>query len=45
VSAQAQSYMRAIMALPAWLEWRDAARREPWVLAQDEVDWPDVLRE
>jgi len=45
VSAQGQSYMRAIMALPAWLEWRDAARREPWVLAQDEVDWPDVLRE
>ena len=35
----------AVMALPAWSEWRDAARREPWVLPHDEVDWPDVLRE
>ena len=32
------------MALPAWSEWRDAARREPWVLPHDEVDWPEVLR-
>ncbi len=45
VSAAAREYMRAVMALPASLEWRDAARREPWVLAHDEVDWPDVLRE
>jgi len=35
----------AMMALPAWCEWRDAARREPWVLEHDEVDWPTVLRE
>jgi glutathione S-transferase len=33
------------MALPAWREWRDAARRETWVLPHDEVDWPQVLRE
>jgi glutathione S-transferase len=45
VSATARVYMRAVMALPAWNEWRDAARRESWVLPEDEVDWPQVLRE
>jgi len=45
VSVVARSYMGAVMALPAWIEWRDAARREPWVLPQDEVDWPHVFRE
>lgn len=40
----AQAYMRAVMALPAWEEWRAAALAEPWVLPQDEVDWPTVLR-
>jgi glutathione S-transferase len=45
VSATARAYMRAAMALPAWNEWRDAARREPWVLPEDEVDWPQVVRE
>ena len=45
VSSTALGYMRAMMALPSWNEWRDAARRETWVLAQDEVDWPQVLRE
>ncbi|MGA2891550.1 MAG: glutathione S-transferase [Xanthobacteraceae bacterium] len=45
VSATARAYMRAMMALPAWSEWRDAARREPWVLPHDEVDWPEILRE
>src|SRR5579864_3446717 len=45
VGDPARDYMRAMMALPAWSEWRDAARREPWVLPQDEVDWPQVLRE
>jgi glutathione S-transferase len=45
VSATAGAYMRAMMGLPAWSEWRDAARREPWVLPHDEVDWPEVLRE
>ena len=45
VSAAARAYMRAVMALPAWSEWREAARREPWVLPHDEVDWPDVSRE
>jgi len=45
VSAAARGYMRAFEALPAWSEWRDAARRETWVVAQDEVDWPEVPRE
>ena len=45
VSSTALGYMRAMMALPAWSEWQDAARRETWVLAEDEVDWPQVLRE
>jgi glutathione S-transferase len=45
VSATARDYMHAVTALPAWSEWRDAARREPWVLPHDEVDWPEVKRE
>ena len=45
VSDTARAYMSAMMALPAWREWRNAARREPWVLEHDEVDWPTVLRE
>lgn len=45
VNDTARAYMGAMMALPAWREWRDAARREPWVLEHDEVDWPTVLRE
>jgi glutathione S-transferase len=44
VGAAARDYMRAVMDLPAWAEWRDAARRETWVLPHDEVDWPEVLR-
>jgi glutathione S-transferase len=45
VSAVARAYMDAVMKLPAWHEWREAARRETWMLPHDEVDWPDVLRE
>jgi glutathione S-transferase len=45
VSSTALEYMRAMMSLPAWKEWQDAARRETWVLPEDEVDWPQVLRE
>src|SRR5712691_9666954 len=44
VGAVARAYMEAVMALPAWREWRTAALAEPWVLAEDEVDWPKVLR-
>jgi glutathione S-transferase len=45
VSSTALGYMRAVMALPAWHEWRDEARRETSVLAEDELDWPQVLRD
>ncbi len=42
VGAGTRGYMDAVMALPAWREWHDAAVSEPWVLAADEVDWPTV---
>jgi glutathione S-transferase len=44
VGATSRAYMDAVMALPAWREWYDAALKEEWVLAEDEVDWPQVLR-
>jgi glutathione S-transferase len=44
VGAATRAYMEAVMALPAWREWYDAAIKEPWVLAEDEVDWPTVLK-
>ena len=44
VGEVARSYMAAMMALPAWAEWRAAALKEPWVLPHDEVDWPTVLK-
>jgi glutathione S-transferase len=44
VGAAARVYMDAMMALPAWQEWTAAALTEEWVLAEDEVDWPTVLR-
>jgi glutathione S-transferase len=44
VDAPTRAYMDAVMALPAWKEWHAAALQEPWVLAEDEVDWPTVLR-
>jgi glutathione S-transferase len=42
VSPGTRAYMGAVMALPAWREWHAAALKEPWVLAEDEVDWPTV---
>jgi glutathione S-transferase len=45
VSAVTREYMNALMMLPAWKEWREAARRESWVLPHDEVDYPAVPRE
>jgi glutathione S-transferase len=44
VGAAARAYMAAVMGLPAWLEWKAAALKEPWVLPEDEPDWPEVLR-
>jgi glutathione S-transferase len=45
VSPVTQGYMAAVMALPAWQEWRAGALAEPWVMPQCEVDWPAVPRE
>jgi glutathione S-transferase len=45
VGAVAEAYKQAVMALPAWAEWRTAALKEPWIMANAEVDWPAVLRE
>ena len=44
VSPASADYMQAMMALPAWQEWYAAALKEEWVLEEDEVDWPTVLR-
>jgi glutathione S-transferase len=44
VNAAAGAYMQAVMGLPAWREWHAAALLEPWVLPEDEVDWPTVMR-
>ena len=45
VGAPARGYMDAVMALPAFAEWKAAAIKEPWVLPHDELDWPTVLRQ
>ena len=44
VGGGTRAYMDAMMVLPAWREWHAAAIKEPWVLAEDEVDWPTVLK-
>lgn len=44
VGAPSRAYMAAIMALPAWIEWEAAGVKEPWVLPEDEPDWPTVLK-
>ncbi len=44
VGDTAGDYMSAVMALPAWRQWSAAAVKETWVFAEDEVDWPTVLR-
>jgi glutathione S-transferase len=42
VSATSRAYMDAVMALPAWAAWREAALHEPWVMQGNEPDWPLV---
>ena len=32
------AYSRAVLSLPAFVEWREAALREPWIVAEDEID-------
>lgn len=40
VGPPTHAYMAAIMALPAWQQWIAAGIKEPWLFAEDEVDWP-----
>ena len=42
VGSAAHAYMDAVMALPAWAAWRDAALKETWVMQGNEPDWPLV---
>lgn len=42
VSPATQDYMDAVMATPAWAEWRRAALAEPWIMRGNEPDWPLV---
>lgn len=43
-SEVSRAYMQAVMGLPAYAEWRQAGIDEPWVLPEDEPDWPTVWR-
>ena len=38
VGAAAEAYMMAVMALPAWIEWRDAGMTESWVMPGNEIN-------
>lgn len=42
VGPASRAYMDAVMALPAWREWVDAAMKETWVMQHNEPDWPLV---
>ena len=44
VGEGARAYMQAVMNLPAWAQWKAAGVKEPWVLPEDEPDWPTVLK-
>jgi len=40
---EALGYIEAMMALPAFAEWRADALKETWIVPEDEADWPTVL--
>lgn len=42
VSEPARAYMEAVIALPAWSQWREDALSEPWIMRHNEPDWPLV---
>ena len=44
VTPETRAYMDAVMALPAFKAWEAAGIAEPWLFAEDEVDWPVVHR-
>jgi glutathione S-transferase len=43
INRDALAYVEAMMALPAWSEWKAAALKEEWIVPEDEADWPTVL--
>jgi glutathione S-transferase len=43
MSAGSLGYLEAVMALPAFAEWKRAALEESWIVPEDEADWPTVL--
>jgi glutathione S-transferase len=43
MSAGSLGYVDAVMALPAFAEWKRAALEESWIVPEDEADWPEVL--
>jgi glutathione S-transferase len=42
VSAVSRAYIDAILALPAFAEWRAAGLKETWIMQGNEPDWPLV---
>ncbi len=42
VGEAAHRYMDAVMGLPAWAQWHQAAMKEPWIMQHNEPDWPLV---
>jgi glutathione S-transferase len=44
VGPESRAYMDAVRTLPAYEEWKAAGLKESWVVAEDEVDWPTVLK-
>lgn len=42
VAADTRAYMDAVMALPAWKLWYEAAMQETWIMRNNEPDWPLV---
>lgn len=38
VGEATRAYMQAVMTLPGWIAWEEAARKETWVLPRAEVD-------
>ena len=44
VTAPVADYMQAMIALPAWQQWRRAGLNETWVIPQVEENYPDVPR-
>ena len=44
VSEAVRAYMQAMIALPAWQEWRRAGLNETWVIPKFEADYPSVPR-